>query len=51
MEVQEEDALEDLELLFQEQLAVFAEDTVELDATRKEKAVVIDHKPAHPPRQ
>ena len=51
MEVQEEDTLEDLELLFQEQLAVFAEDVAELDAARKGKAVVTDHIPAHPPRQ
>ena len=51
MEAQEEDTLEDLELLFQEQLAVFVEDAVELDTARKGKAVVTDHIPAHLPRQ
>ena len=50
-EAQEEEMLEDLELLFQEQLAVFAEDAAELDTARKGKAVITDQVPAHPPRQ
>ena len=49
MEAQEEDTLEDLELLFQEQLVVFVEDAAELDTVRKGKVVVTDQIPAHPP--
>ena len=43
-----DDILEDLELLFQEQLAVLVEDAAEQNALRKGKAVMIDHNPTEP---
>ena len=40
--------LGDLELLFQEQLVVLAEDATEQNTLRKGKAVTIDHNPTEP---
>ena len=46
-----DDILEDLELLFQEQLTVLEEDATEQNALRKGKAVMIDHNPTEPHQQ
>ena len=51
IEAQMDDILEDLELLFQEQIAVLAEDAAEQNALRKGKAVMIDHNPTEPRQQ